>query len=970
LSNYDWVLPEGAMDASEQQALEPVIREIGSRIHGDAVQAPPALFGTGGVRGALLQQALADTRLRTALFQFIDVLPQLDRAGAISDHFHAYLRGHELAGVWGRLLRLADHPAAAWAVRAGVARTARLFLVEETEAAVRDVLTELADGGATATLDAVGEAVLTEDEAERYVERYLELLRWQQAAGVAPQLSLKLSALTPRFDPLDPAGAEERVKLRLAPLLAETESTRAALTVDMEHYELKPLVLRLFVALVEASPGGHWLPGIALQAYLPETERDLADLIEWARAAGRRISVRLVKGAYWDTEVALARQRRWPVPVFTEKAQTDAAYERLTRALFENRDVIYPVIASHNLRSLSHAVALAQRLGVTHREWEIQMLYGMAGPLQTALTGMELPLRIYVPTGDLVIGIAYLIRRLLENTASTSILRQTYADGENPEALLAAPEPAPAASAASESPAFANTPHTDFSREPARARFEEALARVRGELGAHYPLSVPGTREQPAGVGRSLNPAQPGEIVGHVELAGRAHAEQAIANALAAFPAWRDAPIEQRVSAALRAAGLMFERRAELAAWQVLEQGKNWREADADVAEAIDYLRYYAAEAAALDGWRPTQRFPGELNHTRYEPRGVVAVIAPWNFPLAILTGMTSAALVTGNCAVMKPAAPAMVVAHKLHTLLLEAGFPPEVCQLLPGRGAEIGDFLVGHSRVHGIAFTGSREVGLAILEQAGRTAPGQTHVKRVVCEMGGKNAIIVDEDADLDEAVLHALQSAFGYQGQKCSACSRLIVVGRAHDRLVARLAAALEAHPYGPPEDPRYVFGPVITSEAREKALGYIEIGRREGRLYFQGKVPREGYYVPPAIFTGIEPGHRLAREEIFGPVLAVLHAERFEQALEIALDSDYALTGGVFSRLPRHLALARERFRVGDLYLNRRITGALVAAQPFGGVRLSGTGVQAGGADYLKQFMWSRVVSENTMRHGFVP
>jgi len=585
---------------------------------------------------------------------------------------------------------------------------------------------------------------------------------------------------------------------------------------------------------------------------------------------------------------------------------------------------------------------------------------------------MNLPVRVYVPTGDLVIGIAYLIRRLLENTASTSVLRQTYAEAEDLDALLAPPSTAVPASpkTAPDTPGFANTPLTDFSREGNRENFARSLSGVRSQLGRAYRLVIPGTREPAADIQRSLNPAQPGEAVGNVELAGRAHAEQAIANALAAFPAWRDAPVEQRVSAALRAAGLLFERRAELAAWQVLEQGKNWREADADVAEAIDYLRYYAAEAAELGGWQPTQRFPGELNHTRYEPRGVAAVIAPWNFPLAILTGMTSAALVTGNCAVMKPAAPAMVVAHKLHALLIEAGFPPEVCQLLPGRGAEIGDYLVSHPQVHVIAFTGSREVGLAILEQAGRIVPGQTHVKRVVCEMGGKNAIIVDEDADLDEAVVHTLQSAFGYQGQKCSACSRLIVVGRVHDRLVARLAAALDAHPYGPPEDPRYVFGPVITREAREKALAYIETGKREGRLAYLGKVPAEGYYVPPAIFTGIEPRHRLAREEIFGPVLAVLRAASFEQALEIALDSDYALTGGVFSRLPQHLALARERFRVGDLYLNRRITGALVAAQPFGGARLSGTGVQAGGADYLKQFLWSRVVSENTMRHGFVP
>jgi RHH-type proline utilization regulon transcriptional repressor/proline dehydrogenase/delta 1-pyrroline-5-carboxylate dehydrogenase len=402
----------------------------------------------------------------------------------------------------------------------------------------------------------------------------------------------------------------------------------------------------------------------------------------------------------------------------------------------------------------------------------------------------------------------------------------------------------------------------------------------------------------------------------------------------------------------------------------VLEQGKNWREADADVAEAIDYLEYYAAQMERIDGWRATFTYPGETNATRYEPRGVAIVIAPWNFPLAILTGMTCAALVTGNCAIMKPAMPAQIMAHLLHSILLEAGVPGEVCQLVPGRGSAIGDVLVDHPQVQVIAFTGSREIGLRILERSARLAPGQVDVKRVVCEMGGKNAIIVDEDADLDEAVLATVHSAFGYQGQKCSACSRLIAVGSVHDRLVDRIAAALAPYEYGPGEDPRYVFGPLITADAQRKALEYIEIGKTEGTLAYIGRVPEIGHYAPPAIFTRIEPHHRLAQEEIFGPVLSVLRARSFDHALDIALDSQYALTGGVFSRYPAHLAAARERYRVGDLYLNRRITGARVGAQPFGGHRLSGTGIQAGGEDYLKQFMWARVVTENTIRHGYVP
>jgi len=958
------------MDTLASGALEKAISDVGKTLYASASTSRPALFRARGVRGALLAQALRDEGLRRALFQFVDVLPQLEGAEAVARHYRAYLGGRELAGAWGRLLALGSRPLMSWAVRASVARLAGLFLIEETGTAVARVMRELARAGAGTTIDAVGEAVLTEAESAAYVERYRNVLAWQQAAGATAHASIKLSALTPRFDPVDPRSSKERALERIAPLMRDVIAMRAALTIDMEHYELKPLVIDTFRALVEAYPDAGWQPGLALQAYLPETQGDLADLIAWARAGNRRITVRLVKGAYWDTEVVLAGQRNWPVPVYVEKAATDAAYERLTRALFEAADAVYPAIAGHNLRSLTHALALASTLGLPRERWEIQMLYGMAEPLQRAIAEYGANLRVYVPSGDLVVGVAYLIRRLLENTASTSILRQAYAEGHDTAALLAPPRPAaPVGTTARAKSGYAHTPVLDFSRAGARSAFAAALARVRGELGRRYALRIAGV-DRSAEDHESRNPARPAEVLGAVELTDTAGALQAIANAKRAFTAWRDTPATYRAGLCRRAARLMLERRAELAAWEVLEQGKNWREADADVAEAIDYLEYYAHEIERLDGWRPTVLFPGETNHTRFEPCGIAVVIAPWNFPLAILTGMTSAALAAGNCAIMKPAMPAQIVAHRLHAILNEAGFPPDVCQLVPGRGAAIGDALVDHPDVHVIAFTGSREIGLRILERSANAAAAQTHVKRVVCEMGGKNAIIVDDDADLDEAVLQTLHSAFGYQGQKCSACSRLIAVDGVHDRLVERLAAALGAYAYGAPEDPQYVFGPVITAAAQRKALDYIDIGKTEGSLAYLGSVPGDGHYVPPAIFTGIRPEHRLAQEEIFGPVLAVLHARSFEHALTIALDSRYALTGGVFSRFPDHLALARERYRVGDLYLNRRITGALVGAQPFGGYRLSGTGIQAGGEEYLKQFMWSRVVTENTVRHGYVP
>lgn len=510
---------------------------------------------------------------------------------------------------------------------------------------------------------------------------------------------------------------------------------------------------------------------------------------------------------------------------------------------------------------------------------------------------------------------------------------------------------------------FTNLPLPDFSHEQERSALRDALHGVRATLPIRHSLA------SAAATYTARNPADPDDVLGNIDLVGTAHADAALARATAAFPTWRDTPLGQRIRLMRRAAEIMAAERYSLAALEVLEAGKPWREADADVAEAVDFLRYYAMQMERLDGWHETMCFPAEDNRMAYAPRGVAAVIAPWNFPLAILAGMSSAALVAGNCVVMKPALAGLLIAHRYRDILQRAGIPAEVCQLLPG-DADVGAALVADTRVHLVAFTGSRAVGLSILRAAHTPAPEQHHVKQVVCEMGGKNAIVVDEDADLDGAIAGILASAFGYAGQKCSACSRLIAVGDIHDRLLSRLVDAAATLPWGPPEDPVFTHGPLIHAEAQQKALDYIEIGKREGRLIWQGEVPDRGCYVPPTIFADIEPQHRLAREEIFGPVLAVMRAPDFDNALAMAMDSDYALTGGVYSRLPAHLQLAQERFRVGNLYLNRGITGARVGAQPFGGVALSGTGVQAGGPDYLKQFLWSRSVSNNLMRHGFIP
>jgi RHH-type proline utilization regulon transcriptional repressor/proline dehydrogenase/delta 1-pyrroline-5-carboxylate dehydrogenase len=535
--------------------------------------------------------------------------------------------------------------------------------------------------------------------------------------------------------------------------------------------------------------------------------------------------------------------------------------------------------------------------------------------------------------------------------------------------------PLPAADESPRSPSlppFRNYPVADFSLDRNRRAMQDALAYVGNRLEQFYPLVIEGKPIQTQTELVSVNPSHFFQVVGRTGCATAEHAEQAIAVAVRAFPRWRDTPAEERSACLLRAAEMLRQRRWELAAWEVYECGKQWREADADVAEAVDFCEYYAREMLRLAV--PRRRdVPGEENCYFYEPRGPAVVIAPWNFPLAILAGMTTAALVTGNTVIMKPAEQSPVIAALFHAILLQAGVPPDVVSYLPGKGEEVGPTLVKSKDVALIAFTGSREVGLLLNRQAAETPPGQPHVKRLICEMGGKNAIIVDEDADLDEAVAGVVVSAFGYQGQKCSACSRAIVLEPLYETFLERLVEATRSLRIGPAEDPSFAIGPVIDEDARQRILWYVERGKSEARLVFAadvGPLADEGFYVGPHIFAEVSPGSVLAQEEIFGPVLAVMRARDLDEALAVANGTSYALTGGFYSRSPEHIARVRREFRVGNLYVNRKITGALVDRQPFGGFKLSGIGSKAGGPDYLLQFLNPRVVTENTLRRGFAP
>ncbi len=508
---------------------------------------------------------------------------------------------------------------------------------------------------------------------------------------------------------------------------------------------------------------------------------------------------------------------------------------------------------------------------------------------------------------------------------------------------------------------FRNEPYTDFSRPENRSAFEAAFRAVDGQLGRSYPMRIGERLVERRETFVSTNPADPAQVVGRFPRGAKEDAEKAVEAASRAFESWSRTPAEKRADVLFRTAAALRARKHEFSAWMVLEVGKSWPEADGDTAEAIDFCEFYGREMLRLAGPQPITPVAGEQNRLEYLPLGVVAVIPPWNFPCAIMAGMTTAAVVTGNTVVLKPSSDAPTIAERFVDLMVSVGLPPGVVNFVTGSGGVVGSALVEHPKTRMVAFTGSKEAGLDIVLRAARVAPGQIWLKRVIAEMGGKDAIVVAEDADLEAAAQAAFVSAFGYQGQKCSACSRLIVVDKVHDALVEKLVAKVRATKVGPPRDPSNFMGPVINEGARKSILSYIEVGRREGHCAVGGEPgPGPGFFVQPTVFTGIAPKARLSQEEIFGPVLAVIRTRDFDEALKVANDTEYGLTGSVFSSDPRKTERAEREFHVGNLYVNRKCTGALVGGHPFGGFNMSGTDSKAGGRDYLLLFLQAKAIS----------
>jgi RHH-type transcriptional regulator, proline utilization regulon repressor / proline dehydrogenase / delta 1-pyrroline-5-carboxylate dehydrogenase len=961
--------------------------EIGKQLLTAARAYRGSIFSTRFWSDQLMNWSMKDPEFKVQLFRFIDVFPMLGTPELVHDYLIDYLTQPGVTLPPGMDLGLKAGGLAKGMMTKTISKSittmAGNFIAGEDAMTALPTLKKQWTEGLAFSVDLLGEACVSVEEAEAYQKRYLDLIEnlprevagWPSNPvletdylGPIPRtnVSIKISSLCARTDAIDFDGSLKALADALRPILQAAAKNNVLINFDIEQYALKDLTFSLFERCCEEI---DFPAGLAMQSYLKSGVEDAERIIAWAKRSGRQVTVRLIKGAYWDYEVINAERMDWPVPVWPTKPQTDACFERMAEKFVAQmprtagEGGVKLASGSHNIRSISFILALLEKHGLPESAYETQKLSGMGDQLRAALNERGMRIREYVPVGQMIPGMAYYVRRLLENTSNQSWLRASFSDEVSDEVLLASPHGA-----------TDGKPARD--EEPPAAR--HALTPAVEGLGNGLPMMNEPFRDfaQVANREAFSRAVAEAKVPAIAQAATAEQAKDAIAKAHQAFPAWRDLDALKRSSIILKAATVMRDRRDELSAIMVREAGKPWREADADTCEAIDFCEYYARDAVRLFQPKRLGKFVGELDLQWYQPKGVVSVISPWNFPLAICCGMTTAALVVGNTAVVKPSTQTRGVALAMCEALWAAGVPRDVLHFMPGEGRAVGDVLVRDPRVTMVAFTGSKEVGLGILRAAGDTPEGQNFVKHVVCEMGGKNAIIVDESADLDEAVLGVRHSAFGYCGQKCSACSRAIVLDSVHDHFLERLVASTRTLLIGDPASPGTDFGPVIDEKAAAKIREYIEIGKSEGRLELACEVPaglveKVGKpYVGPHIFSGIQPQHRLANEEIFGPVLSVMRVKTFEEALDLANATAYKLTGGVFSRKPSHLDAALKGFRVGNLYLNRGSTGALVGRQPFGGFGLSGGGTKAGGGDYLLHFVDPRCSAENTMRRGFAP
>jgi RHH-type proline utilization regulon transcriptional repressor/proline dehydrogenase/delta 1-pyrroline-5-carboxylate dehydrogenase len=943
----------------------------------------------------VMDWSMKSNDFKTRMFRFVDVFPYLNSGNDILDHVREYFEDDN-----GKLPSLFQFGSAVGQLAPGLVSKsvekniqdmARLFITGDTPEDALKKLTAHREQGWAFTADLLGEVTLSEVEALDYKNRYMDLInkihdesqKWEHDPildenhlGKIPQVnvSVKLSAL---YSQIKIAAWDETKATfveRLKPIFRLAMEKNAFINVDMEHYEYKNLTLEVFedlISLEEFASYPHW--GIVIQAYLKDSFNDCEKLVAFAKRRGVPFTVRLVKGAYWDHEVIHAKQMDWPIPVYTLKENSDFNYENCARLLLQNYKHLHTALGSHNIRSLSEAISFAKKNNVPKNAFEVQMLYGMGDQFKTSFRNMGYRVREYATIGDLVPGMAYLVRRLLENSSNESFLQNKLKKDSDPAELLAAPKyQLDDHLFAEDSHDFNNSALLDFTLSPNRQAYTKALSAW--EKTFETPQTIKAVIGGTEGTGTEsierFNPSKTGQKLYTILSATSEETETALNTAFDYQKKWSRTLVEDRALMVEKIANLIQENRFELAALQSIEVGKPWKEADGDITEAIDFCRYYAADMRKLGKPFRVGHAPGEESLYHYRARGVIAVIAPWNFPLAILCGMVTSALVTGNTVLLKPAEQSSLTAQKLFELIMKAGVPKEACHFLPGLGEKVGAQIVESPKTSVISFTGSKEVGLQIIEKAAKVHPGQEHVKKAIVEMGGKNALIIDSDADLDQAVSAVLASAFAFSGQKCSALSRAVVLEGIYDKFCDRLKAAVESLHTGDSTNPKFYLGPVVDETSYNRILKTIAKNKELFAFTKGVETTKDGNFVEPHVFFDVDPNSELAQEEIFGPVLAVIKAKDFSEAIEIANGTKYALTAGIYSRMPSHIERARLEIECGNFYINRSITGAMVNRHPFGGYKMSGLGSKTGGPDYLKNFMEPRVMIENLVRQGFSP
>lgn len=984
-----------------------VIMKRGEEIMNKMGQQKVSLFSKDFWYGSIMEWSMKNDSFKTQMFRFVDVLPSLSSSDEVAKHLKEYFAQNdgELPKVFNVGLGLGKLAPGLMAstIRSNVTQMAKMFIVGENPKEAIKALKNNRKNNLSFTIDILGEVTLSEKEAHLYGAHYLELMdalaseskTWEnnplldedyQGAIPKVNVSVKLTALYSQINECAWEESKAITKDRLRPIFRKAMNHFLFLNLDMEHYGVKHFTLEVFKELIneeEFKSYRHF--GCVIQAYLKDSFEDVQDLVKWAKLRATPFTVRLVKGAYWDTETIEAKQKTWAIPVFTNKFETDANYEECSLELLKGFPHIQVAFGSHNVRSIAYALETAKDLNIPPKSLEIQMLYGMADPIKKTLIQMGIRVREYCPMGEMLPGMSYLVRRLLENTSNESWLRGKFADEKSLVDLLGDPKNKLTTSLQAIrankhnidyklNDLFYNEPLLDFAVSEHRTKTLAAIdqeSSSSAELNNIFPVVNGKKITTSLNVLERPNPSQFNQIIAKVYLANQELADQAVSIAKNFYPKWKMTAASERINIIEKLAQLIDKNRYSIIATQCLEVGKTWIEADADIAEAIDFCRYYAREMKTLSVPKQlASHVPGETSLYHYQPRGVALVISPWNFPLAILTGQVAAALITGNTVIIKPAEQSSRTGAWLIKLLLEAGLPVEAAQFLPGIGEEIGAHLVKHPDISLIAFTGSKAVGQWIHNQSSQVQPGQTQLKKCIIEMGGKNAIIIDNDADLDEAIGGVLYSAFGFSGQKCSACSRVIVLEDVYEKFVERLKEATLSLEISSALNPKSYTGPVVDQDSQTRLLAAIEQAKTESQWLVTLATPEGGYFVGPSIFTEVKPHHQLATQELFGPVLAIMKARDIDQALEIANQCEYALTGGLFSRSPEVIDKVKWNFECGNLYINRGITGALVERHPFGGFKMSGIGSKTGGPDYLIHFMEPRVVTENTMRRGFAP